>query len=109
MDEQQARLIELHREWTRQVSPIPPVAETDAAITARLREVDEARRAVFAVIDQQRDQTIALLREMVRIPSVNPSEGYEQEMAAYSARAMRGLGMAVEEIETAPRCKRFGR
>jgi succinyl-diaminopimelate desuccinylase len=103
MDEQQARLIELDREWTRQVPPIPPAAETEAAIAARLAEVDEARRAVFAVIDQQREQTIELLREMVRIPSVNPSDGFEQEMAAYSARAMRELGMAVEEVETAPR------
>jgi succinyl-diaminopimelate desuccinylase len=103
MDEQQARLIELDREWTRQVPPIPPAAETEAAIAARLAEVDEARRAVFAVIDQQREQTIELLREMVRIPSVNPSDGFEHEMAAYSARAMRELGMAVEEVETAPR------
>jgi succinyl-diaminopimelate desuccinylase len=85
------------------VPPIPPAAETEAAIAARLAEVDEARRAVFAVIDQQREQTIELLREMVRIPSVNPSDGFEQEMAAYSARAMRELGMAVEEVETAPR------
>src|SRR5579871_2239549 len=103
MDELQARLIELDRQWTRAVPPIPPLAETEAAITARLREVEEARRAVFAVIDQQREQTIELLREMVRIPSVNPSEGYELEMAAYSARAMRARGMAVEEVETAPR------
>ncbi len=103
LDEQHARLIELDRPWTRPVPPIPPVAETEAAIAARLREVDEARRAVFAVIDQQREQTIELLREMVRIPSVNPSEGFEQEMAAYSAQAMRALGMSVEEVETAPR------
>jgi succinyl-diaminopimelate desuccinylase len=102
MDEQQARLIELDRQWAREVPPIPPVAETEATIATRLREVDEARRTVFAVIDQQRDQTIELLREMVRIPSVNPSEGFEQEMAAYSARAMRELGMTVQEVETAP-------
>jgi succinyl-diaminopimelate desuccinylase len=103
MDEHQTRLIELDRQWAREVPPIPPAAETEAAIAARLHEVEAARRAVFAVIDQKRDQTIELLREMVRIPSVNPSEGFEQEMAAYSARAMRELGMTVEEVETAPR------
>src|SRR5687768_5362324 len=103
MDEQNVRLIELNRRWDREVPPIPPAIETEAAIGTRLAAVGEARQAVFDMVERQRDDTIELLREMVRIPSVNPSEAFEQEMAAYSARLMRELGMDVQEIETAPR------
>jgi succinyl-diaminopimelate desuccinylase len=103
MDEQQARLIETNRRWERSVPPNPPVGETRAAVADRLAAVADARRQVFGIVDRRADEAVELLREMVRIPSVNPSEGFEQEMAGYSARLMRELGMDVQEIETAPR------
>lgn len=103
MDEHEVRLIERHRRWEREVPPLPPVEETRATVAERLAATCEAREAVFAEIERCRDDTIALLRTMVRIPSVNPSEGFEQEMAAFTARELRALGLATTEIETAPR------
>jgi succinyl-diaminopimelate desuccinylase len=103
MDEPEARLIELHRPWERPRGPLPPVEQTEAAIQHRLAAIAEARAQVFALIERDRDDAIELLRAMVRIPSVNPSDGFEQEMAQYTARVMRELGMEVREVETAPR------
>jgi len=103
MDEQQARLIETSRVWQRQVPPYPPPAQTRAVVEERLAAVADARHEVFEIVDRRADEAVALLREMVRIPSVNPSEEFELEMARYSARQMRDVGMEVQELETAPR------
>ncbi len=83
--------------------PLPPVEQTEATIQHRLAAIAEARAQVFALIERDRDDAIELLRAMVRIPSVNPSDGFEQEMARYTAQVMRELGMEVLEVETAPR------
>jgi acetylornithine deacetylase/succinyl-diaminopimelate desuccinylase-like protein len=64
--------------------------------------VETMKADVLAIIDRQAPQAIALLQDLVRIPSCNPP-GDEREVADYCADYLRAAGMTVEQIEPAPR------
>jgi succinyl-diaminopimelate desuccinylase len=109
--EQNVRLMELEpgRVWDRPIPPIPPLEQTEGEIEQRLQAIAPQCKQVFAAIDGMRDEIVACLQQLVRIPSINPGdnpgpdERYEQELAEYVAGELRGLGMQVQTIEPAPR------
>lgn len=96
------RLIELEMDWSRPTRPTPPLAETQAESRRRLDGARAEAQRVFAAIEGLREEAIGLLQEMVRIPSVNPSPGYERVMAAFFAAQMERLGLQVRTVEPEP-------
>src|SRR5919206_2478346 len=98
------RLLELDpsRPWQSRLAPPPPVEQTRAEIDQRLRAVAAQREAVFAAIDQARDEIVECLRTLVRIPSVNtgnhpnPDDRLEKDLADHVAEQLRQLGMEVQ-------------
>lgn len=104
------RLKERHRSWDEPDLPVPPIAETTSRLDARWAELSEERERVCAEIDRRREDWVELLRELVAIPSVNPSEEGERALADHVADRMRGLGMTVRQLETEPnRVSNLGR
>ncbi|HEV2108838.1 MAG TPA: M20/M25/M40 family metallo-hydrolase, partial [Thermomicrobiales bacterium] len=66
------------------------------ANAARDTERDERVQEIVAAVEGRRDELIALIQELVRIPSLTGQEG--QVQAAVAAR-MRGLGLETEVWE----------
>jgi succinyl-diaminopimelate desuccinylase len=64
--------------------------------------LETMKQRVLEVIEQESAQAIELLQDIVRIPSCNPP-GDERAVADYCADFLRREGMAVEQIEPAPR------
>jgi acetylornithine deacetylase len=56
----------------------------------------ELERRVLRRVDQNREQTVGLVRDMVRIPSIVGQEGPIQ---AFMARRLAGMGLAVTSFE----------
>ena len=88
-------LLELNRSWSTESLPLSP--ELD--INGLLEQTKDARERVFQTIDGMRDEAIAFLQSLIRINSVNPSPGFEHELADYVAEKMRQLSMDVHQIE----------
>jgi succinyl-diaminopimelate desuccinylase len=66
-----------------------------------LKRVSEQKEKVFTVIDRARDSAVRLLQDLIRIPSVNPSENFEKPLADFVAERMKELGMEVRQMEPA--------
>lgn len=110
MDYPEYRLKERDRSWTAPDLPVPPLGDTTKQLDARWDELKEQRERVVAEIDGRREEWVELLRELVAIPSVNPSEEGERPLADHVAERMRGLGMTVRQLETEPnRVSNLGR
>ncbi len=98
--EEISRLVEIELE--KQEMPkrkIPPPEETDKEIQKRLQDVQREKEILFSKIDEQGEDAISLFRSFIRIPSVNPSPGFEKKFADFVADEMRRLGMDVNQIE----------
>jgi acetylornithine deacetylase/succinyl-diaminopimelate desuccinylase family protein len=97
------RLSERDRTWHDPELAAPPLAETQAHLAERWAALAAERQRVREEIGRRRDEFIALLQELVRIPSVNPSPEWEQPLATVVAQRMRALGMQVRQLEPAPK------
>lgn len=96
--EDNIRLLEMERSWPTEPLPLSPALDID-----RLAEQTKVeKQKVFAIIDEMRDEAIALLQDLVRIRSVNPSTNFEKELADFVADKMRELNMEVRQIEPVP-------
>ena len=105
-----ARMVELGRKW-QEVTASPEIASAvEEQVAAGLGSVTDERAAAFDYIESRRDELISFLQELVRIPSVNPSEEFEKPLANHLAGAMRRLGMEVQQFEPYPnRVSNLGR
>jgi acetylornithine deacetylase/succinyl-diaminopimelate desuccinylase family protein len=96
------RLMERDRSWELPELTVPPVEQTQERIAHRWEETAAERREVIAEIDRRADEWVALLQELVRIPSVNPSAEGERALASAVATQMSDLGMTVRQMEPQP-------
>lgn len=58
------------------------------------------KQTVLSAIDARQEEAVALLRELIRIPSPNPP-GDEKRVANYCSAYLRNLGLSVDEYEPA--------
>src|SRR5215203_1923416 len=78
------------------VAELDPRAEEDAAVG----ELDsELAEAIARVVEERRGESVRLLQELVRVPSVTGDEGAVQEIVE---RAFRERGLAVDIWEATP-------
>jgi acetylornithine deacetylase/succinyl-diaminopimelate desuccinylase family protein len=96
------RLSEQHRSWNDPNPSMPPPAETQAQLASRWDALSDERQRICDEVDRRRDEYIELLRDLVHIPSVNPSLDAERPLATFVAEKMRELGMEVRQMEPAP-------
>ncbi|WP_434511729.1 M20 family metallopeptidase [Desulfitobacterium sp. AusDCA] len=99
MSEKEIRLMEMDRYWATET---PPLSTSLGDLDELLARVEKEKNLVFAEIDKMRDEAIGLLQELVRTPSVNPSETFEKDMADLVKRKMCDLGLEVRQIEPEP-------
>lgn len=95
-------LEELERSWDVPRFPAPPPAETEARLDRRWAETTQLREKISAEVDRRAGEWHELLADLVRIPSVNPSEAGERAMADRVAEHMTALGMSVRQHEPVP-------
>lgn len=93
------RLLELQRIWP---ADPPPLSVSLGDTEALLARVAGSKASVFETVDAMRDEAVELLCELVRTPSVNPSDAFEKPLADLVAGKMRALGMEVRQIEPVP-------
>lgn len=97
------RLVELQKSWEPPARVLPAAAELEREIGGRAQAVAGLKARTFALIDGMAEECVAQLQELVRIPSVNPSEGFERELGEYLAEKLRKFGMELTQIEPEPR------
>ncbi|MBI2369278.1 MAG: ArgE/DapE family deacylase [Deltaproteobacteria bacterium] len=90
------RLVEVQKSWEQPPRVLPLAAELEREITGRALAVAGQRARVFA------EECVAQLQELVRIPSVNPSERFERDVGEYLADRLRKFGMELTQIEPQP-------
>lgn len=104
------RLSEQQRAWSDPGLPVPDPVATRQQLRQRWEALTDERRRICAAIDERRDEYTELLRDLVRIPSVNPSPEGERPLAMFVAEKMRALGMEVRQMEPQPtRVSNLGR
>lgn len=93
----------MNMDWSIPRRDLPPRGETESRARQRLEEVRRQAGVVFGIIDELREDAVALLQELVGTPSVNPSDDFESKVAAVIAGHMRDMDMKVDFVEPAPR------
>lgn len=102
-EDKNLRLVEWwEKEWDVKPRDCAPLEETQAQAVDRVAASKPAREKVFDYIERHQDDAIEFLQSLVRIPSVNPSEKFESELADYLAEKTEQLGMTVRQLEPAP-------
>ncbi|MEM3684812.1 MAG: M20/M25/M40 family metallo-hydrolase, partial [Conexivisphaerales archaeon] len=96
MSRNSARLLELDRNWPVQPPDPKPLWMNPKE---KLANINQQKEKVFAIIDSMRDEAISFFQDLIKIPSVNPSEAFEKELADFVASKMKNLGMEVRQIE----------
>lgn len=97
-----ARLIELNMDSTPPETAIPDPKKTDAEIAERMQKLAHAKEKVFKVIDANFQEYTEMFQELVQIPSVNPSDRFEKDVADHLADLMKKLDMEVTQVEPEP-------